>query len=128
MITIVLGVLLTALGVGSYFGTDQVSKTALIPAYFGIVTLILGAISWAKPSWRMHAMHGAVLLALVGAAGTVAGLVKLIGGDLAGHARSAAMAKSAMFGLCTFYVVLCVRSFIGARRARRQSTGEPVRR
>ena len=39
--TIIFGVLLVLLGLGSYFGTGRTSLTALIPAGFGLILLII---------------------------------------------------------------------------------------
>ncbi len=44
-ITIGLGIVLIALGFGSYFGTGQASVTALIPAFFGLPLLLLGLVA-----------------------------------------------------------------------------------
>ena len=41
-VTIGLGVVLLALGLGSYFGSGRTSVTALIPAFFGLPLLALG--------------------------------------------------------------------------------------
>ncbi len=117
-ITIGLGVVLIALGVGGYFGTGRESWTALIPAFFGLPLLILGWVAL-KEHMRRHAMHVAGVIALLGFAGTVRGLMKLpvllTGGQLD---RSAAVAlQAAMAILCLIFVLLCIRSFIKARRA-----------
>ncbi len=41
-VTIGLGIVLLALGLGSYFGSGRTSVTALIPAFFGLPLLVLG--------------------------------------------------------------------------------------
>ena len=69
-ISIYIGVLLIILGVAAYFNTGQVSKTALIPCGPGILLLIFGLLG-CKENLRMHMMHGAVLVSLLG---TLAGL------------------------------------------------------
>ena len=55
-ITIGLGLVLIALGLGSYFGTGQASVTALIPAFFGLPLLLLGLVAL-KERMRKNAMH-----------------------------------------------------------------------
>jgi hypothetical protein len=116
-ITIALGVILIGLGAGAYFATGRSSVTALIPAFAGVPFVLLGV--WAmKPPWRKLAMHIAALLGVLGFAGTVSGLMKLPallrGDDLP---RPAAVGiQSAMAILCLVYVVLCIMSFIKARR------------
>ncbi|MHC4093295.1 MAG: hypothetical protein ACYSVY_24000 [Planctomycetota bacterium] len=117
-ITIGLGLVLIALGVGGYFGTGRASVTALIPAFFGLPLLLLGLAALKQPL-RKHAIHVAVVIGLLGIAGTARGLMKLpallTGGELA---RPGAVAvQAAMATVCFIYVLLCVRSFIKARRA-----------
>ncbi|HYP07202.1 MAG TPA: hypothetical protein VER03_13300, partial [Bryobacteraceae bacterium] len=80
-IAVTFGVVLIVLGIASYFGSGMVSLTALIPGAFGLLLLILGVIA-RDPGKRKHAMHGAVLVALLGFAGSVSGLVKVLSGDL----------------------------------------------
>ncbi len=117
-ITIGLGLVLIALGLGSYFGTGRASVTALIPAFFGLPLLLLGLVAL-KERMRTIAMIIAVVIGLLGFAGTVSGLMKLpvllTSGQLD---RPAAVAvQAAMAIVCFVFVVLSVRSFIKARRA-----------
>ncbi len=116
-ITIGLGLVLIGLGLGGYFGTGREHFTALIPVLFGLPLLILGLIAL-KERMRKGAMHVAVVIGLLGFAGTVRGLMKLplllTGGELD---RPAAVAvQAAMAIVCFVFVVLCVWSFIRARR------------
>ncbi len=117
-ITIGLGVVLIALGLGSYFGTGRASVTALIPAFFGLPLLLLGLVAL-KERMRKSAMHVAVILGLLGFAGTVRGLMKLpallTGGEL--ERPTAVAVQAAMAIVCFVFVLLCVWSFIKARRA-----------
>ena len=117
-ITIGLGFVLIALGLGSYFGTGREHFTALIPAVFGLPLALLGVVALKDHTWK-HAMHVAAAIGLLGFAGTVKGLLKLpvllTGGELD---RPAAVAvQAAMAIVCFVFVVLCVWSFIQARRA-----------
>ncbi len=117
-ITIGLGLVLIGLGLGGYFGAGRVSVTALIPAFFGLPLLLLG-LAALNERRRKVAMHIAVVIGLLGFAGTVRGLLKLpvllSGGQVA---RPTAVAvQSAMAVVCLVYVLLCVWSFIKARRA-----------
>ena len=131
-VTIVIGVLLILLGVGAYglaaagvIG-DRASPTALIPAFAGILFVILGAVGVAKPSANKHVMHAAAALALLAFFGTIGGVVKLIRyatDSLPADAPvrpSAWWAQSIMAVLMVIFVILCVRSFIAARKARAQ--------
>jgi hypothetical protein len=98
--------------------TGAVSLTALIPAAFGVVLAIAGVLA-RNDRMRMHAMHAAVLVALLGFVGSARGLLG-IGTVLDGTAaRPAAVVAQAIMAVLTLgYVVLAVRSFIEARRRR----------
>ena len=117
--TIALGVALIVLGLAGYALTGAVSLTALIPAAFGLLLLPAGLLARDERR-RMHAMHGAVLVALVGFVGSVRGLLSI--GDVfdGTAARPAAVVSQAIMAVLTLvYVVLAVRSFVRARMARR---------
>jgi hypothetical protein len=119
LITLGYGLILIALGVGGYFMSGGVSMTALIPAFFGLPLAILGLVA-RKPGARKHAMHVAAVLALLGFGGSFPGLLKLFtllsGGEVARPA--AVYAQSVMAVLSAIFLVLCIRSFIAARKAR----------
>jgi len=116
--TIAFGGMLILLGIGGYFGTAAASPTALIPAAFGVVLVLLGVIARGEAR-RKIAMHIAVVVGLAGFLGSVGGLrdlgLYLGGADVARPA--AAMAKSVMAILSGIFVMLCVLSFVQARRA-----------
>jgi fluoride ion exporter CrcB/FEX len=118
-ITIGFGIVLIVLGVGGYFGSDRVSPTALIPAAFGLLLLIFGALARDEKRRKM-AMHIAVTVGLLGFLGTVSGLFQLptmlSGGAVA--RPGAVVSKSIMAVLMAIYVGMCVKSFIDARRRR----------
>jgi hypothetical protein len=118
--TIAFGVVLIVLGVAGYIGSGGASFTALIPAIFGVLLAGLGALA-RNEAMRKHAMHGAVLIGLLGFLGSARGLLQLpaliSGGDVA--RPTAVIAQSVMAILMLLFVVLCVRSFISARAARR---------
>jgi len=117
--TIVFGVVLIVLGVGSYFGTNMVSPTALIPAAFGLLLIVFGVLAKDEKRRKM-AMHIAVTVGLLGFLGTITGLPKLFtmlaGGEVA--RPTAVVAQSIMAILMLVYVGMCVKSFIDARRRR----------
>ena len=117
--TIGLGAALIVLGLAGYGLTGAASLTALIPAAFGLLLVLAGVLA-RNERWRMHAMHAAVLVALLGFLGSARGLLGL-GAVLDGTAaRPAATVSQAIMAVLTFvYIVLAVRSFIEARRARR---------
>ncbi len=117
-ITIGLGLVLIVLGLGGYFGTGREHLTALIPVLLGGPLLALGLVAL-KESMRKLAMHVAFVIGLLGFAGTIRGLMKLpvllTGGEL--DQPAAVVVQAAMAMVCFVFVVLCIRSFIQARRA-----------
>jgi hypothetical protein len=117
--TIGFGIVLIILGLGGYFGTDMVSPTALIPAAFGLLLVIFGALARDEKRRKM-AMHIAVTVGLLGFLGTVSGLLKLptlVSGGVV-ERPAAVWSKSIMAVLMAVYVAMCVKSFIDARRRR----------
>ena len=117
LVAIVCGVLLIAVGVAGYTLAEADSPvTALIPAGVGILLLLSGAIVQMRPGSRKHVMHVAVTIGLLGflaAAGRLAMVLARGGGSDLGKAMLGAMAL-----ICGVFVVLCVKSFIDARRNR----------
>jgi fluoride ion exporter CrcB/FEX len=118
-ITIGFGIVLIVLGLGGYFGSDRVSVTALIPAAFGLLLAIFGALARDEKRRKM-AMHIAVTIGLLGFLGTVSGLLQLptlLSGGVV-ERPGAVVSKSIMAVLMAIYVGMCVKSFIDARRRR----------
>ena len=120
-ITVLFGVVLIVLGGASYVLTGLKYPTSLIPVAFGILLATFGGLAETPDSRRrMLFMHMAVTVGLVGFLFTVSGLfsaVQLIRGKLLLN-HAAIEEKAAMSGLMLIYVLLCVRSFIAARRTR----------
>jgi len=108
------GLILIVLGLAGYFLTDRVSVTALIPAFFGAVFVILALVA-RNESARKHAMHAAVALGLLGFLGALRVIPAVMRGEFT---RPAVLAQLAMLGLMAIYVALGVQSFKAARRAR----------
>ena len=134
--SIIFGLLLTILGLGTYFSalwsylnaaTDHPhlpSWTALIPAGVGLALVVCGAVA-RKESLRKHAMHAAAAVALLGFfAGAGRFLYNLcMGADVT---TTAGLSTATMAALCGVFVVMCVKSFIDVRRRRKanaQNTG-----
>jgi hypothetical protein len=89
------------------------SLTALIPALFGIVLAALGAAARAKEDLRKHLMHAAVTVGLLGFLMTAGRL----GMNLSRLTLNAAtVAQIAMSLVCLIFVILCIKSFVDARR------------
>ena len=120
-VTLLFAGLLIALGLVGYLGTGSQHATALIPTWFGVALGIFGFLAISpNESRRKLFMHINVTIGLIGFLG---GAVEAIRGYL--HAKSAGVepdqialaSKVTMAGLLLVYVVLCVRSFIAARRS-----------
>jgi len=119
-ITIVTALLLILLGLVGYFGSADASpsKTALIPAAFGVVLFVLGLVAL-RDQLRKHAMHVAAAVGLIGllAAGG-RGAMKigvLFSSDPAVNKRPIVMILL-MAAVCLVFMALCIKSFIDARR------------
>ena len=113
--TIALGVALIIVGLAGYFLTGAVSLTALIPAAFGLVIALAGLIARDERK-RKHAMHAAVVVALLGFLGSVRGVFQI--GDVfdGTAARPAAIVAQTIMAVLTLgYIVMAVRSFVKAR-------------
>jgi hypothetical protein len=106
-------VLLIVLGVGGYFGSGKVSKTALIPAFFGVPILALG-LAALRSDWHDYALYGAIALAVLGLLGSgrgLPGLGKLLsGGEV--KRPAATVAQSIMALLCLAFVTFAVFSLV----------------
>jgi hypothetical protein len=116
--TTAIGVALVILGVGAYVLTSAVSITALIPAFVGVPLLACAAVA-RKPEWHKHGIHAALVVALLGALGTLMNVARL-GEVFAGTAErpAAVIVSTLMFVILVVYIVAGVRSFVAARRAR----------
>ncbi|KAA6464792.1 hypothetical protein DYQ86_02200 [Acidobacteria bacterium AB60] len=121
-VSLVFAVLLIVLGLGSYFGTGSQHPTALIPTWFGLAIGLFGFLAMSpEPGRRKLFMHINVTIGLLGFLGAAGRAITSYG-----HARSEGIdpdrialgAQIAMAGLLLIYVLMCIRSFIEARRAR----------
>ena len=113
--SIACGTLLVLIGaVGYIYGimTEKPSLTALIPAFFGVVMFILGAIARGKESLRKHLMHAAVVVALLG---FILPAVRLLTKFSELTASAAVISQIAMALVCLLFVILAVKSFAAAR-------------
>ncbi len=118
--TIAFGVAFIVLGLAGYFGTGAESRTALIPAAFGVVFCILGAFA-RDPGKRRHAVHAAALVGLLAVLGSGRGLSKILpltSGEPVDR-PNAVIAQAVMAVLGLIFLVLCIKSFRDARRVGR---------
>lgn len=134
-IVVVFGVLLMLLGLGGYLvlaaiganidvaDADARSLTALIPAVAGLTILICGLVA-AKPGARKHAMHVAMIFALLGIIAPWVGIGPSFSegfdsGILLNYRYASIGMGITTSGLCLLLLVLGIRSFIAAGRASR---------
>ena len=116
--SIVFGFAYLILGISGFVLTGSVHKTALIPCVFGVLFLVFGLLG-RKESLRKHVMHAAVLIALLAFLGTaraLSHLPELFNGTA--EKPASIITQSLNAGFSILYIVLAVRSFIQARRAR----------
>jgi hypothetical protein len=111
-ITVLFGVLLIILGAASFILTGHKAFTSLIPAGFGVLLIVFGALAETPETRRRMLFMGFLF--------TAPALVdawQLFKGKLFPYPAKIEE-KAAMSVLLLIYVVLCVRSFIAARRSR----------
>lgn len=141
-IAIIFGSLMILLGGGLYAaavtrGTTRDSLemsaalvrawTSLIPAAFGVVLIVLGLIARnGSDKTRMHTMHGAALVGLIGVAVPLWRVIKALTGDAAIDPLPVG-GGMAMAALSAVFLGLCVKSFIDARIARKQREAEAAK-
>ena len=119
-LTIVFGFLLLLLSAFA-FATLGHHPHTLIPALFGLLLIVFGTLANTPDAKRrMLFMHIAVTVGLLGFLGTIPGIIgtiRMATGHLVAR-PDAARIQTIMGTLCLIYVLLCVRSFIAACRAR----------
>jgi uncharacterized membrane protein len=109
--TQLVGAILVVLGVVAYVATGFASVTALLPALLGLVIGVLGLVA-ARIDAGQHAIHGALVVALLGLLGSLQPL-----GGLA-DAEPAAITSLVTVLVLAVYLAFAVRSFASARQAR----------
>ena len=127
-VTMVIGVILSILGVFCFvfwreLGAQHRSVTAMIPTFIGLPMLILGFLALAKPEQRKHFMHVAVVLSLLGFMMSFGRIAMIQLNPEKRNFRGGMQAVTLMAVLCGLHVILSVRSFIAARKAREASAG-----
>jgi len=116
-LTIGMGASFIIIGIVGYITTYMQSWTALIPAFLGIIFIILGGIAL-RESARKIAMHIAMVLGLVGLIYSFPGLIKLFplltGADFSNLVD--AITKTMISILLIYYLGMGIKSFIDARK------------
>jgi hypothetical protein len=112
-ILILLGVI--GYGYGMYEG--NASLTALIPAIFGAVLMLLGHLAQSRENLRKHLMHVAVLVGLIGFIVPLGRIISVIAKNGGLTLNFGALMLILMSLTCLIFVILSVKSFIDARRS-----------
>jgi hypothetical protein len=116
------GFILAVLGVAGFISTGSSSYTALIPAIFGVILYVCGRIGTSAPKARKHVMHVAALVSVVGILGVVPRFVgklpALFSGQPVEPSATAVILQLVTAILLTVFLILCIKSFIDARKAR----------
>ncbi len=106
------GLFLILIGLIFYlFPEDKQSVTALIPSFIGLGLLMPGFLAYTNENMKMHAMHVAILVSLIGTLGGAMGLPDLI----AGNFDRATIARLILLITCGEYMFLSIMSFRQAR-------------
>ncbi|GAB4315869.1 MAG: hypothetical protein Kow0059_08150 [Candidatus Sumerlaeia bacterium] len=117
IVTIAYGALLMLLGFAGHGLAASKSATALIPAFAGLIFVVLGVLAL-KPSLRRDMMHAAAGLSLLAGLALVRGVMKLPA-LWRGEASALAVGMQIAMGLVSLvFLALCIRSFVMVRRAR----------
>ena len=121
LITLIMGLILIASGLGFYLGSESQSATALIPSFVGIPLAIMGGLLLViKSHARKHIAHFAALLATLGTlAGLGMGIPGMIRILMDTNERPLAAYASSVLGICCAIVLVAsILSFRAARKAR----------
>jgi len=117
-VTLIFAVLLIILGLGFYLGTGSKAPTALIPTWFGVALCVFGVLAISPNEGRRKLfMHINVTIGLIGFLAVAGRVISVLASGRTPD-QIALIAQLLMAGLLLIYVILCVRSFIAARRAR----------
>ncbi len=114
--SITAGAILIILGVVVTIISDSNSATSLIPAFVGVIYLLLGIAGKQKPDLNHHFMHGAAAISLLAIFGSIG---SLIGRGSTGWALFAQLATSVV---CAVFLVSAIQSFKAARAARQENS------
>ncbi len=119
-LTVVFGVVLAVVSLGFWFAMGRAESAALHPAGLGGLLVLCGVLANTENAKRrMLWMHLAVTVGLVGFLITgVRAAIQMVKGTVITGNILAFEERCMVALLCLLFVLLCVRSFIAARRAR----------
>ena len=108
IVGIMQGFFLIVIGIIFYlFPEDKQSVTALIPSFIGLGLLIPGYLAYTNENMKMHAMHAAVLVSLMGTLGGAMGLPDMIAGDF----NRPTIARLLLLIFCGEYMIFSIMIF-----------------
>lgn len=121
-ITLYFGAILIGIGVYFFISTGSSHPTSLIPVWFGLALAVLGILANSKDAGKRKLyMHVAVTIGLLGflfpAFRSAMELIKTHTDNLPLAHPAAVHEQLLMAIVCFIFVLLCVRSFITARRS-----------
>ena len=120
-LTIWFGGLIVLVSLGFWIGMGRTVTAALHPAGIGVLLIVCGALANTENlKKRMLWMHIAVTLGLIGFLTTgIRAAIEMAKGTAMSMNPMGFEERVVIALISLIYVVLCVRSFISARRARR---------
>ena len=114
-ISIAVGLIFSAWGIGAYIISDMASITAMIPMFVGGPIFIMGLLSKVRPDKRKTFMHISAMFGLLCALGGLR-LFQIL---MDGNASNLLIGSHAiLLVLGSIYTYFCVQSFIWARKKR----------
>jgi hypothetical protein len=113
MISKGVGLVLSVWGIAAYIISDMASVTAMIPTFIGAPILLMGFLSEKMPEKRKLFMHIAAVFGVFAVIGSTR-IFSMLGGDYGLTFFSLLL----LMVLGVFYTVVCVKSFIHARKSR----------
>ena len=109
---IAVGAALIALGIVVSLASDSSSVTSLLPAFLGVIFVVLGLLARSLPTAAHHFMHAAAALALLAVLGS---LGSAVGRGSTGWALFVQIATVIIAGI---FLQQAIMSFRAARQAR----------
>ncbi len=122
-ITLILAILMIALGLVAFVGTGRSNSMLLMPMMFGLALGVLGYMGIKREQKRKLFTQFSAVIATVGVVWAAAEAIRGYGATRAAGILPDYLAMTAeivMAVMLLIYVNLCVRSFAGVRRAREQ--------
>ena len=110
IVGIMQGFFLIVIGI-IFYPEGKSSVTALIPSFIGLGLLIPGYLAYTNENMKMHAMHVAVLVSLIGTVGGAMGIQDAIAGDWS----RPTIARMILLLTCGEYMIFSIMSFRQAR-------------